>query len=303
MLLEIPFAVKIGVEGNSGNSRFTFARPAGVCSNNPVMKKILVRGLIVVVLLLIAVVVIVGMSLNGAIKKGIETFGPELTKASVTVEDVNLSLLRGNASIKDLVIGNPEGYKSPEALSVGRASVSISPRSIFSDKVVVKSIRIEAPKVTVEVGPGGSNLQKLQKELEAAIGGATSGPSGSAPAPANTDAGKKLQVDEVVVTGGKLLLGAAALGGTVAEAPLPEIELQGLGQGPEGITGAELGRVILSKINEAALKTYGEKLGQVGAEALQNISQTATNAINEAAGDALNKAAKGLDNLLTPKKK
>lgn len=268
------------------------------------MKKILVRGLLVVVVLLIAVVVIVGMSLNGAIKKGIETFGPELTKASVTVEDVNLSLLRGNASIKDLVIGNPEGYKSPEALSVGRASVSISPRSIFSDKVVVKSIRIEAPKVTVEVGPGGSNLQKLQKELEAAIsGGATSSPSGSTPAPANTDAGKKLQVDEVVVTGGKLLLGAAALGGTVAEAPLPEIELQGLGQGPEGITGAELGRVILSKINEAALKTYGEKLGQAGAEALQNISQTATNAINEAAGDALNKAAKGLDNLLTPKKK
>ncbi len=269
------------------------------------LKKIFIGGLIVVVVLLVVAVLAVGLSLNGAIKKGIETFGPELTKASVTVEDVNLSLLRGNASIKGLVIGNPEGYKSPEALSVGRASVSISPRSIFSDKVVVKSIRIEAPKVTVEVGPGGSNLQKLQKELEAAIGGgATTGSQpGSAPAPAGADAGKKLQVDEVVVTGGKLLLGAAALGGTVAEAPLPEIELQGLGQGPEGITGAELGRVILSRINEAALKTYGEKLGQVGAEALQNISQTATNAINEAAGDALNKAVKGLDNLLTPKKK
>ncbi|HNQ72965.1 MAG TPA: hypothetical protein PKN95_05105 [Verrucomicrobiota bacterium] len=267
------------------------------------MKKLLVRGLIAVVVLLIVVVVIVGMSLNGAIKRGIETFGPQLTKSSVTVDDVHLSLWRGHAAITGLVIGNPEGYKSPEALSIGQASVSLSPRSLLSDKVVVKSIRIEAPHVTVEVGPGGSNLQRLQKELESAVGGSPVGGPGPADSPAGADTGKKLQVDEVIVTGGKLMLGAAALGGTVVEAPLPEIKLNGLGQGPDGITGAELGRAILSRINEAALKTYGEKLGQAGAEALQNISQHATNALQEATSDVLNQATKGLDNLLGPKKK
>lgn len=266
------------------------------------MKKILFRGLIVVVVLFIVGIIVIGLSLNSAIKKGIETYGPQVTQAPVTVDKVNLSLLGGNVAIKRLVIGNPDGYKTPEALSVGLASVTVAPGSIFSDKVVVKSIRIEAPAVTFEIGPDGSNLQRLQKNLEALTGGSSTN-AAATPAPADSKSGKKLQVDEIIVTGGKVTLGAVALGGSVLEAPLPEIELKSLGQGPEGITGAELGRIILTKINEEALKTYGSKLEKAGAEALQNLTQNATNAVNAATSNALNKAVQGLNNLLTPKSK
>lgn len=269
------------------------------------MKKILIRIVLIVVVLVIVAVVAIGLSLNGAIKKGVETFGPQMTKVPVTLDSVNLSLFSGSGGIKKLVIGNPEGYKTPEAMSVGLTSVAISPGSILSDKIVVKSIRIEAPKVTFEFGPGGNNLQRIQENLAAYSGGSSTNvaPPTETKAPAESKPGKKLQVDEVVISGGMVTLGAAALGGKLIEAPLPEIRFEKLGQGPEGITGAELGKIILSKLTEEAIKTYGDKLAQAGAEALNNLTQNATNAVNKATSDALNKATKGLDGLLNPKKK
>mgnify|MGYP000923234328 CR=1 FL=1 len=269
------------------------------------MKKILIRGLFVVLILLIVAVVAIGMSLGTAIKKGVETFGPQVTKVPVTLDGVSLSLFSGSGAIRGLVIGNPEGYKTTNAMSLGLASLAIAPGSLLSDKIVVKSIRVEAPKVTFEFGPGGNNLQCIQKNLEAYTGGSSTNAAKPAEqkAPAEARPGKKLQVDEIVISGGSVTLGAAALGGKVIEAPLPEIHFEKLGQGPEGITGAELGKIILDKLTAEALKTYGDKLAQAGTEALNNLTQNATNAVNKAAGDVLNKASKGLNDLLTPKKK
>lgn len=269
------------------------------------MKKILIRSLVVVVLLVIVVVVAIGLSLDSAIKKGVETFGPQVAQVPVTLDKVSLSLFSGSAALRGLAVGNPEGYKTTNAMSLGLASVSVSPGSIFSDKIVVKSIRLEAPQVTFEFGPGGNNLQRIQKNLEAFTGGGATNqaPATEAKAPPESKPGKKLQVDEIVITGGKVTLAAAALGGTVLEAPLPEIHLEKLGQGPEGITGAELGKVILSKLNEEALKAYGDKLSEAGAQALQHLSQNATNAAQNVMSNALNKASKGLGDLLAPKKK
>ncbi len=269
------------------------------------MKKLLIRIVIVVVILAIVGVVAIGLSLNGAIKKGVETFGPQVAKVPVTLEGVNLSLLSGSGGIKGLVIGNPEGYKTPNAISLGLASVSVSPASVLSDKIVVKSIRIEAPQVTFEFGPGGNNLQRIQENLEAYAGSSvadTNKPAEQKPA-ADAKLGKKLQVDEVIISGGKVTLGAAMLGGKVIEAPLPEIRLSNLGQGPEGITGAELGKVILSQINKGAIKTYTDNLAKAGEEALNNLTANATNTINKATTDVLNKATKGLGDLLNGKKK
>ena len=267
------------------------------------MKKILIRILLVVVVAVVLAVVAIGFSLNGAIKKGVETFGPQIAKVPVTLDGVSLSIFSGAGSIKGLVIGNPEGYKTPQAMSVGLASVAVSPGSILSDKIVVKSIRIEAPQITFELGPGGNNLQRIQENL-----GSASAPASDKPkpadekgSPATAKPGKKLQVDEVVISGGKVTLAASLLGGKLIEAPLPEIRLKDLGQGPEGITGPELGKQILSVINQGAIKTYSDQLAKAGAEALQNMTQNATNAVNKAAGDVLNKATKGLGDLLNKK--
>lgn len=263
------------------------------------MKKILFRGLIVVVLLLVIAVIAVALTLNTAVHKGVETLGSQIAKVDVQLDDVDLSLFSGSGKVEGLVVGNPEGYKTSNAMSMAVASLAISPSSLLSDKVVVKSIRLEAPKITFELGPGGSNLQRIQANIESTTGGGE--PKPEEPKPASDKPGKKLQVDEVVVTGGTVTLGIAMLGGKVIEAPLPEIRLNNLGQGPEGITGGELAKVILWEVNKQAIQTYSEKLAQAGAEALQNLGAQATNVVNKVTTDAINRATKGLDGLLNKK--
>lgn len=250
------------------------------------MKKLILRIALVLVVLVVLAIVGIGLSLNTAIKKGVETLGPQITKVDIQLAGVNLSLFSGSGSVKGLVIGNPEGYKTPNAISVGSTSVSVSPGSLLSDKIVVKSIRVEAPEITFELGPGGSNLQKIQANLESTLG---AGGSASPPATGEKKPAKKLQVDEVVITGGKVTLGAALLGGKITEAPLPEISLKDLGTGPEGITGAELGNRLLTVVMERAIKVGGEELAKAGKDVLNKTANEAAGKATKALGDLLNK--------------
>ena len=134
------------------------------------MKKILIGIVIIGVVLIIGAIVAVSLFLDSALKKGVETLGPQVTRVGVKLDGVNLSLLSGSGSIKGFVVANPEGYKTPNAISVGRASVSLSPSSLLSDKVIIKSIRVEAPEITYELGSGGNNLSQILANVEAAIG-------------------------------------------------------------------------------------------------------------------------------------
>src|SRR5262245_23260349 len=125
------------------------------------MKKLLIRLLIALVVIIILAVVAIGLFLDSAIKKGVETIGPQVAKVDIKLDSVSLSILSGSAKVKGLIVGNPEGYKTPNAISVGSARVSVSPGSLLSDKIVVKSIRVEAPEITFEGGLGGNNLSKI----------------------------------------------------------------------------------------------------------------------------------------------
>lgn len=249
------------------------------------MKKIILGVLIALVVLVIVAVLAVSFFLDSALKKGVETFGPQLTKVEVKLDSVNLSLLSGSGSIKGLVVGNPEGYKSPHAISVGKASLSLSPGSLMSDKIVIKSVRVEAPEITFEQGLGGNNLKRILSNVEAATGGGGASKDKKAPADSGKPA-KKLQVDEFIITGAKVRVGATALS-SMAAIPLPDIQLTGLGTGPEGITPEELTQKILAAIEEGTGKAAAGKLSE---------------AATKAAADAAGNATKGITDLFKKKK-
>ncbi len=255
------------------------------------MKKLLVRGAIVLAVLLLLAVVAVGLLLDGAVKKGIETVGPMLTKVDIKLDSVGLSILSGSGKIKGLVVGNPEGFKTPHAISIGAASLSLSPSSVFADKVVIKSIRLEAPEIYYERGlTGGDNLQKILDNVNAAVGG------GSAATDASGKPARKLQVDEVVITGAKLKVSLKGTGGFAAPITLPDIHLSNLGQGPEGITAGELTGKILTTVTADAGKAAVKVLSDVGKGAVD----AASNA-GKAAADSVGKAAKGVTDLFKKK--
>src|ERR1017187_10457019 len=69
------------------------------------MKKLIIRLLIALVVVVILAVVAVGLFLDGAIKRGVETFGPRLTKVEIKLQSLHLSLLSGWGTVKGLVDG------------------------------------------------------------------------------------------------------------------------------------------------------------------------------------------------------
>ena len=262
------------------------------------MKKILVRGLVALVVVVLLVVVCIGFFLDGAVKRGVETVGPMLAKVEVKLNSVNLSLLSGSGKIKGLLVGNPEGYKTPSSIQVGTASLALQPSSIFSDKVIVKSIRVDAPEITFETDLKGNNLSKILANLQAATGSADNAPSTPTPADKSKQAkaGKKLQVDDFLITGGRIHVTLTTLGTQSATVPLPEIHLAALGQGPEGITTAELAKRVIEAIEKEAIKASSATVADLAKNAT-----ALTKAIGTNATGTVDKISQGLGGLLKKK--
>jgi uncharacterized protein involved in outer membrane biogenesis len=260
------------------------------------MKKILVRILIGVVVLIVVVALAIHFFLDSAVKNGIETLGPKMTKVDVKLDAVTISLLSGSGKIKGLVVGNPEGYKTPHAISVGTASLALKPGTLLSDKVVIKSINLEGPEITFEGGLGGNNLSKILANLNES----TSGPGGTNVAGATPKeekkASKKLEVDDFTITGAKLDANITDLGGKTITLPLPTIHLSNLGTGPEGITVTELTKQVISAIEKQAVQTVATESGNLG-----KVAGNLTKGLGTNAGSTLNNATKGLGNLFKRK--
>jgi hypothetical protein len=246
-------------------------------------KKILLGIVIGLLVLVIIAVIVVGLFLGKIVKLGINDVGPKITQTTFTVDTVDLSVLTGSAKVKNLVIGNPEGFKAPDAISVGVVAVRVSPMSVLSDKIVVKSIRVESPEITFEGNPfGANNLKKIQDNVNTAAANFQSPLSTNQPPKTATPAkpGAKLEVDEFVITGGKIHFG------TGPTLPLPDISLHDLGKGPDGITATDLTKTILSEVISGTIKAVSSAATNLG----KDIGKDAGKAV----GAGVNKITTGL---------
>jgi uncharacterized protein involved in outer membrane biogenesis len=261
------------------------------------MKKILLFAAIGLGVVLVLGVLLVTLFLDSGIKRGIERVGPMLTRTEVKLDSVTLSLLSGSGTIKGFVLGNPEGFKTPSAIRVGTATLALQPGSVFKDKVVIQSINLRSPEITFETDLKGNNLSKIVANLQAATGGnSTTKPATNAPITAEPGAGKKLQVDDFLISGGKINVSVTALGQRSATVPLPEIHLTGLGTGPEGITAAELTKRVLTEIEKIALPAATAAVADLNKQAADLRRQA-----EKSASEAIGNTTKGLSNLFKKK--
>jgi len=267
------------------------------------MKRIIIRLLIGLVVVVILAVLAGGLFLDGAIKKGVETFGPKLTKVDIKLQSVSLSLFSGAGTIKGLVVGNPEGYRTPSAISVGTATLALKPGSLLSDKIVITSINVQGPEITfeTELNVNHNNLNQILANVQGAAGGGgqetakptePAQPKEQAPPKAAKPA-KKLEVDEFVISGAKVHVSVTTLSGQAAMIPLPDIHLPAMGTGPDGITPAELTEIVLGAIEKGAAQAASGAVSDISKGAVYVTRDTANTGSN-----ALQNVTKGLGGFL-----
>ena len=106
-------------------------------------------------------------------KQAVETYGPQYTKSSVEPAGINLAPLSAGDSLTELVVGNPEGFQTGHALSLGEIILAPDTDTVTGDPVLMDSLRILAPEITFEQSVGGSNLQQSRKNVAAFPGAST----------------------------------------------------------------------------------------------------------------------------------
>lgn len=247
------------------------------------MKKILWGIGILVLVLIVVAVLVVGVFLDKIVKTGVETVGPKIVQVPITLDEVKLALLTGSARVKGLIVGNPEGYKTPFAISIGTASVGVNPLTVLSDKIVVRSVEVHNPEITFEGGLGGNNLGKIMDNVNA-VAQAGGPPSTKKTATAGNKPAKKIEVDDLLITGAKVHGTLVLFGGkeiTLPSLPLPDIHLTNLGKGSDGLTPTDLTRVVLQAITSTTLKTVsnaatdaGRNMGNIGKQGLNQIKSS-----------------------------
>ena len=266
------------------------------CENKGKCKKC--RIIFGIVLGLVAVVVVillcVWMFLGTVIRTGVQQVGSAVTKCDIKVEDVSISLLRGKVSIRNLVVGNPEGFKTDNAFSLGLVDVSMKPLSVLSDRIIIDEILVEAPELTYELAITKltSNLGQMQKNVEEFL----ASDSDSEPkekeekekAPEKEKPGKKVQINHVRVSGGKIRLSATLAQGTALPVPLPTIDLKDIGK-EKDVSGIEAAATVLKETLGSAISA--------GSEGVKALGGGVKDAV-KASGDGVKSVVKGVKGLV-----
>lgn len=223
-------------------------------------------------MLLAALVAIAVLRFDVVVEEAIETFGPVLTGTSVELEDVELSVLDGRGAVRGLVIANPKGFDTKYAIRVRNASVHLVPRSVFQEKIVVRSIRIDSSNIHLETKKHTTNLEQLVKNIQRKLGGG-SGNQSNGSFDSDTDDAKalwtklteqKVQIDHFVVSDAQIHASGGPIEGRELDVPPLDLEIHGLGTGDNGESVARVSMKVLRRISTKASAQVAERVLSLG---------------------------------------
>jgi hypothetical protein len=150
------------------------------------LRKVLTIVLVVIVALIVVAGVLINLFADRAVKIGIETAATKALNVGVSVDGVKLSIMAGKLALGNLVINNPPGYQHPKLLELKQAHVEVDIRSLLSDTVEIREIKLDGAEVTLEQrGITSNNLQDVIKSIP------------SSPKSETQPSGKKLHIDNL----------------------------------------------------------------------------------------------------------
>jgi hypothetical protein len=142
-----------------------------------------------ILILVILTVTLVHLFGNRALKAGIEAAATKTLNVKVAIDDVDLSIMGGKLGLQNLVIGNPPGYQHEKMLELKDAEIAVDIKSLLSDVVNIREIKLDGVNVVLEQrGISSNNIQDVIKSIPAK----KEQPS--------EPSGKKLHIDNLEIT-------------------------------------------------------------------------------------------------------
>ena len=236
-----------------------------------------------VAVVLVVFLVVLNFFAGDILKGSINTAGPRVLGVPISVQSAQVGLLRGHIALHGLVIGNPEGFQTPQAIRVEHVEVSVKMATVLQKVLVIDRIRVEAPDITYEIRLNGSNISAIENKLSPAS------PTEAKPAPAKE--GQKVEIDDLLIENGRIRVSSVGMAGNAMIIPLPPMHLTGIGKESNGASVREVVARVFGVLGGAvtgAAAGIGKGIGEVGGGAMD-----AGKAIGTGAGNML-KSAEGL---------
>lgn len=259
-------------------------------SKKRLILKIFLGILLTLVILFVVLLLFINPIAKTAIVKGVPmVLGDDIT---ASVEDFDLSIFKGRLEIKDLVIGNPEGYSKEHAFNLGHIVADLEPGSIMKDKIHIEHLRLADIDVVFEKGlVTRSNLDEILSRLEKKEKEEEEEKEEKKEKAEKTFQFDKIEIENVGVT---LVIAGVEQRIAVSIDPMENLGVE------EGITATDLAYDILGAIikKALALDAVQDALGAVGTAVSETASSIGT-AVSETAAttvDSVVDAGKGLVN-------
>jgi hypothetical protein len=245
------------------------------------ISKILIL-IILVVIIVVGGVVYVLSSLDRIVASAIETFGSKATQTKVTVSAVKIGIKSGEGSVTGLKVGNPSGFTSPDAFTLGDITVNLDTATVTKDVVVIDRIHISGPHVTYEINEKGqANINVINNNIKQLQGEKPD----TAPKEEKGETAVKLMIRHLEIEEGQIDVHIPVKPEPLT-ATIPKIEIANLGSG--GAPPREIAAQLLSVL----VKNVGPAVKQVGVDqylgkSIEEMKGQVQKQIDEKAGEAV----------------
>jgi uncharacterized protein involved in outer membrane biogenesis len=192
-------------------------------------------------------------SLDSIAASAVRSYGPEITGVSVKLSSLRIIPADGSAVLRGMFIGNPKGFKTDRALSLGEISMVLDADSLARNVVQIKKITVTGANISYEYGEDGSNLDAIQRNINRYVSERL---GANAQAPTQGPA-KKFIIDNLIVVGGKITVTAAGLQDKTVAVDLPTVKMRGLGRTLGGATAGEIVQQVMGALTYNAARAAG----------------------------------------------
>lgn len=236
-----------------------------------------------------------------ASKLVVEQVVSKILGVQITVESIDLYLLRGRLELRSFTIYNPEGkgYASECAIHLGHVDAEIDPLSVVKGKkIIIRDLTLKDIAINYEadflfnsnIQDIINNINRLKKEEEAEA------------KEKEKKTGKKaeekgLEIDQFVMENVGLYIVAK---GVTSKAGIP-LTIDPMGpigdDTPEGVSPVSFALRVMSTILVDASKQAGIKISNAALDAANSVVSASTDAVNKTAGHISEQSKKAAESI------
>jgi uncharacterized protein involved in outer membrane biogenesis len=250
---------------------------------------------LVILLVLVVGGIVLYMNLNRIVRSTVEKQSTNSLNVQTRLQSANVSLFGGEVSLNNFEVGSPQGFQSPQMMTLGGVDVGVKLSELRNDPLRVNEIMIKDPRLVIEMQGTKFNIRKFIESL----------PAGEEdPQPDDGSEPMKLIINDLRVQGASVVFrpdvaavsSLPGIGQTLSGLKqeyvlnIPPLHMQNIGTGEGNQNGAAIKEVVTLLVTQLAAKAAeSEELPPELRQVLSLNVGEITNMVKARLGEELNK--------------